>query len=147
MDIGTSTMASNITIVTPKSVIGAILENTNHSQMSTRLDTQSIEVIHNWSTDPQTQMTGKNHVFSNNSGAGSGIRTPPPLATSPATPPFFGTKMYPTITSFLNQLISYIHYCVSQCMVYEPKLSRWDSDLSANLQVAVHLQKTSMSAD
>jgi hypothetical protein len=50
-------------------------------------------VIHNnqilSTTDPQTQTTGKTHVFSGNRGAGSGIRTPPPLATSPAIPPFF----------------------------------------------------------
>ena len=40
-------------------------------------------------TDPQTAKTGKTHVFSENNGAGSGIRTPQPLATSPATSLFF----------------------------------------------------------
>jgi len=40
-------------------------------------------------TDPQTVKTGKKQVFSENNGAGSGIRTPQPLATSPATSLFF----------------------------------------------------------
>jgi hypothetical protein len=50
-------------------------------------------VIHNKhrlsTTDPQTAKTGKTHVFSGKSGAGSGIRTPSPLATSPAISHFF----------------------------------------------------------
>lgn len=47
-------------------------------------------------TDPQTHMTGKTHVFSEKLGAGSGIRTPPPLATSPAySPSFLGLKCDP----------------------------------------------------
>ena len=53
-------------------------------------------LIHNHqsvsTTDPQTAKTGKNHVYSGNRGAGSGIRTPLPLATSPAISPFFSGK-------------------------------------------------------
>jgi hypothetical protein len=50
-------------------------------------------VIHNnqklSTTDPQTANMGKTGVFSANTGAGSGIRTPLLLATSPATFPLF----------------------------------------------------------
>ena len=40
-------------------------------------------------TDPQTAKTGKNPFFSENSGAGSGIRTPDGVEMSPAIPPLF----------------------------------------------------------
>jgi hypothetical protein len=57
------------------------------------LPDQYKSMIHNKKTlstsDPKTAKTGKNQVFLGNSGAGSGIRTPPPLATSPAIPPLF----------------------------------------------------------
>jgi hypothetical protein len=50
--------------------------------------------------DPQTAKTDKKQFFLGNNGAGSGIRTPSPLATSPATfPLFLGLNFNPNPTS------------------------------------------------
>jgi len=69
-------------------------------------------VIHNnhslSTTDPQPAKTGKIQGFSENRGAGSGIRTPRPLATSPAISSFFGIKFLPQTQTLNFRICSYV---------------------------------------